>query len=52
MFVFLVTEFDTVLLDLTTQAVKIQITLKMAAFCKTDVKHLEGGFNSLISLVS
>lgn len=39
------TEFDTVLLDLTTQAVKIQITLKMSVFRKTDVKHLEWGFN-------
>lgn len=41
MFVFLMTEFDTVLLDFTTQAVRIQITLKMAVFRKTDVKHLE-----------
>lgn len=45
MFVFLMTEFDIVLLDFTTQAVRIQITLKMAVFRKTDVKHLEWGFN-------
>lgn len=40
MFVFLMTEFDTVLLDFTTQAVRIQITLKMAVFRKMQMLNI------------